>query len=56
MINNYRYSLPIERKQAMRAAYDLCYGHEVIQRIMEAESVSEIWRILKQARIKSSDI
>ena len=56
MINDYKYSLRIERKQAIRAARDLCYNHEVVQRIIQAESASEIWRILKEARIKSSDI
>lgn len=56
MINDYKYSLRIERKQAMRAARDLCYDHEVVQRIVQAESASEIWRILKESRIKSRDI
>ena len=56
MINDYKYSLRIERKQAIQAAHDLCYGHEIVQRIIQAESASEIWRILKEARLKSSDI
>ena len=56
MINDYKYSLHIERKQAIKAAHDLCYGHEIVQRIIKAESASEIWRILKEARLKSSYI
>ena len=56
MISDYKYSLRIERKQAIQAARDLCDGYEVVQRISKAESASEIWRILKEARLKSSDI
>ena len=56
MISDYKYSLRIERKQAIQAARDLCYGYEVVQRIIKAESASEIWRILKEARLNSSYI
>lgn len=41
------------RKHAMRAAKDLGYGDEVIEKIEKAEDDHEIQRIMKSARIKS---
>ena len=38
------------RSQAIRAAKDLKYGPKVIEKIREAESASEIARIMKTAR------
>lgn len=40
------------RHQATKAARDLCYGQDVIDRIKEAKSEQEIDRIMKSARHK----
>lgn len=43
-------TLDLEKKEAKRAARDLCYGEDVIRRIELAKTPLEIDRILKQAR------
>ena len=43
--------LDAEKNEAIEIAEQLCYGKEVTQKIMRAESVYEISRILKQARL-----
>lgn len=39
------------RKEALKAARDLCYGEEVQRRIKNAKTSAEISRIMKSARM-----
>ena len=39
------------REHALKAARDLCYGDEVIEKIKKAKNDTEIARILRDARI-----
>lgn len=38
------------RKNAKRAAVELCYGQKVVQEIMDAKSIGEIEKIMSTAR------
>lgn len=42
--------LVIFRRQAIRAAKDLCYGDEVIEKLKAATSINEVDRVMKAAR------
>lgn len=43
--------LDVEKKDEIDIATELCYSEEVKRKILQAKSVYEIGRILKQARL-----
>ena len=48
-------SIKTERRKAIEAAEDLCYGEEVVEALRRAATVSELTRILLEARIRSCE-
>ena len=44
-----------ERRKAIEAAQDFCYGEEVVEALRNAETTSELTRILLNARIRSCE-
>lgn len=48
-----RADIATERKHAIKAANELMYGDEVIERLRNAETSSDLTRILLNARIDS---
>lgn len=45
-----------ERRKAIEAAQDFCYGEEVVEALRNAETTSELTRILLNARIRSCEV